>query len=295
MDERVNMVREPPAFGCMRSPTVVIPIHDAPEVLERCVESVLRHTPGTASILAIDDASSDPAVSEVLERASEIRSNLDIRRNHRQLGYIKTVNVGLSESRPQGAILLNSDTVVASGWYERLVAAGESSPSVATVTPVSNCAGPFSVPWSGHCASLPVGISVDEFAALVERVSPGSRPRAPTGHGFCMYVRWEAIEVVGLFDDERFGRGYGEENDFCVRASRAGFIHLVEDSTFVYHEGGSSFGRWLKPLRKWLAYIRLCRLHPEYQGQVAEFLEHDPLAELRRRVLSELEQRGLPA
>ena len=57
-----------------------------------------------------------------------------------------------------------------------------------------------------------------------------------------MLMRREAIEVLGGFDEETFGQGYGEEVDFCLRASRLGFSHLVEDSTFVFHHGGVSFG-----------------------------------------------------
>ena len=57
-----------------------------------------------------------------------------------------------------------------------------------------------------------------------------------------MLMRREAIEVLGGFDEETFGQGYGEEVDFCLRASRLGFAHLVEDSTFVFHHGGGSFG-----------------------------------------------------
>ena len=67
-------------------------------------------------------------------------------------------------------------------------------------------------------------------------------PEVITGVGFCMYVTRQALDLCGLLDEETFGRGYGEEVDFCLRASRLGLRHLVEDSTFVYHRGGVSFG-----------------------------------------------------
>ena len=57
-----------------------------------------------------------------------------------------------------------------------------------------------------------------------------------------MYIRRAALADIGLFDAEAFGRGYGEENDFCLRASARGWRHLLACDTFVYHEGAVSFG-----------------------------------------------------
>jgi GT2 family glycosyltransferase len=57
-----------------------------------------------------------------------------------------------------------------------------------------------------------------------------------------MYVRRAALADIGAFDAESFGRGYGEENDFCLRASARGWRHLLACDTFVYHEGSVSFG-----------------------------------------------------
>ena len=39
----------------------------------------------------------------------------------------------------------------------------------------------------------------------------------------------------------RFGRGYGEENDFSMRAAGAGWRNVLAGDVFVYHEGAVSF------------------------------------------------------
>ena len=41
-----------------------------------------------------------------------------------------------------------------------------------------------------------------------------------------MLITRQALEAVGLFDPA-FGAGYGEENDFCMRASARGWRHLI--------------------------------------------------------------------
>ncbi len=83
---------------------------------------------------------------------------------------------------------------------------------------------------------------IDDCADFVREQSLGLRPEVITGVGFCMYVTREALDRCGPLDERDFGRGYGEEVDFCLRATRLGFRHLVEDATFVHHRGGVSFG-----------------------------------------------------
>jgi len=78
------------------------------------------------------------------------------------------------------------------------------------------------------------------FAHLVEEVSRREYPPLPTAVGFCMYIMRGVIEKVGTFD-ESFSPGYEEENDFCMRAYAAGYVIVLDDSTFVYHEGRVSF------------------------------------------------------
>ncbi len=52
----------------------------------------------------------------------------------------------------------------------------------------------------------------------------------------------EALEAVGVLDEVAFGKGYGEENDWCMRAIKAGFVNLLAEDVFVYHAGQISFG-----------------------------------------------------
>ena len=117
-------------------------------------------------------------------------------------------------------------------------------PDVATVTPLTN---------EGSLCTLPRSIidafdleterpRIDECAAFVACHSLSLLPEVIAGVGFCMYITREALDLCGLLDEATFGKGYGEEIDFCLRATRVGLRHLVEDSTFVYHRGGGSFG-----------------------------------------------------
>jgi len=74
---------------------------------------------------------------------------------------------------------------------------------------------------------------------------------------------------------DNFGKGYGEENDFCIRAQEAGWVNLHALDTFVRHAGGVSFGD-SKSARELQAMETLRRLHPQYDGEVQRFVQDDP-------------------
>jgi O-antigen biosynthesis protein len=106
----------------------------------------------------------------------------------------------------------------------------------------------------------------------------------PTGVGFCMYIRRETLDAIGAFDPV-FGLGYGEENDFCMRAAAAGYRNVLCDDAFVLHTGGSSFGDKRPDLARRNGAI-LVERHPNYDPLVRDFIAADPLRPLREFALS---------
>jgi GT2 family glycosyltransferase len=98
-----------------------------------------------------------------------------------------------------------------------------------------------------------------------------------------MYIRRACLDQVGEFDAANFGKGYGEENDFCLRASALGWKHLHALDVFVYHEGGASFKESRVALQaNALAAIR--RLHPGYEEMIRAFVQRDPARPYREAI-----------
>ena len=62
------------------------------------------------------------------------------------LGFVGTVNLGMQKHEGRDVVLLNSDTLVADGWLDRLITAAYSEKNIATVTPFSNNASIVSFP-----------------------------------------------------------------------------------------------------------------------------------------------------
>lgn len=220
---------------------IVVPIYDAVEDLEVCIERLRAHTPETIEVILIDDCSPDARIQDLLRTVSGEPRFL-VLANEKNLGFTGTVNRGLSEAGQADVIILNSDARVTPGWTEGLRAAASVRPNVATVTAMSDRAGAFSAPNIGNDNPLPLGVSEEDFARAFRSRSLRLYPEVPTGNGFCMYIRRAGLDALGPLDEEAFPRGYGEENDYCMRALRAGWINLIDDATYVFHERTKSFG-----------------------------------------------------
>jgi GT2 family glycosyltransferase len=251
---------------------VVVPVYKGKEETQRCIRSLLRNTDDIpAEILVVIDESPDAELVGWLEEVAA-EEKIKLIRNEKNLGFVASVNRGMAWAGRRDVILLNSDTEVPSGWMKRLAGHAYSAEKIGTVTPFSNNATICS--WPTHQGGdLPEGRSVDEIDAAFREGNCRRQVTVPTGVGFCMYLRRTCLDEVGLFDEISFGRGYGEENDFCMRAHKAGWRHLLACDLFVAHVGQTSFGKNRPELAK--AWETVCRLHPKYPHLIAKHIQTD--------------------
>jgi len=265
-------------------PVIVIPVFNAPEALSRCIAAAEGTVPREARVVVIDDASTDSNVQSILSACPLHWERIAHRRNR---GFVATANHGMERAGDADVLLLNSDTVPAGSWLERMTAALHSQPQVASVTPFTNNGEIASLP--EFCRPAPVPQDPQRWAAACLRAGPPQYPKIPTAVGFCMLLSRACLDRIGGFDTA-FGRGYGEENDWCMRADAAGWHHLLCDDAFVAHQGNASFG----PLGAGpggAAMQTLVDRHPEYPERIRTFIEADPIAPHRERVLAHLEGR----
>jgi GT2 family glycosyltransferase len=187
-------------------------------------------------------------------------------------------------------VLLNSDTLVTPGWLSGLQSCLASDERIGTATPWTNNGEIASFP--RFCQPNPIPGQLEALGRLVGNAIVPTYPEIPTAVGFCMAISRQAIDIIGYFDEQQFGRGYGEENDFSMRALNAGFRNVLCDAVYVAHHGGSSFGPiGLRPGEDSMA--RLLQKHPGYLQRVRDFIESDPLAVHRARLLEACAQAGI--
>ena len=255
---------------------IIVPVYRGLEDTRCCLESVLAATCKTHwRLIVINDCSPEAEVTDWLRTLAAKEPRIVLLENAENVGFVATVNRGMALSDDNDVLLLNSDTEVANDWLDRLQHAAYSSPRVATVTPFSNNATIFSYPRFCEVNEMPNGIDTAGLDALFAQHLSGQTTEVPTAMGFCMYLRRGCLQEVGLFDVANFGRGYGEENDFCVRAHEAGWTNLHALDIFVRHAGGVSFGN-SKSERELAAMQTLRRLHPTYEPDVHAYLQRDP-------------------
>jgi len=250
---------------------IVVPVYGAPALVARCLDAVIAHTTGRARLIVIDDASPDSKIPPLLARYAR-RANVSVLRNERNRGFTATANRGIAEAGRADVVLLNADTEVGPNWLTGLRRAAASADDIATVTAVSDNAGAFSVPELERENAMPARWTLEDTARALWHDAGHAYPTLPTGNGFCMYIRRTVIDAVGMLDEAAFPQGYGEENDFCQRASARGLRHLIAGNVYVRHERSASFGHDRRAQLGAAGMAVLRARWPNYESDVAATL-----------------------
>ena len=261
---------------------IVIPVYRGESETRACLESVLASpTRHPVEVVVVDDASPEPAISAYL-RALAAQGRITLIAHGENRGFVASVNEGMALHPGRDVTLLNSDTEVAPGWVDRILAHLEADPAIGTVTPFSTNATICSYPRTLQSNPMPPGETTASLDAAFALANPGRRIDIPTAVGFCMTISRRCLDKVGPFDHERYGLGYGEEVDFCMRAARAGFRNVLAGDVFVHHLGEVSFAGTGADRRE-KAQATVDALYPEFQQQLARFIPADPARMMRRR------------
>jgi glycosyltransferase involved in cell wall biosynthesis/GT2 family glycosyltransferase len=268
-----------PARVRASTPTVIIPVYNAYAAFEKCLEALQRHTPGLKALI-VDDASTDPRIAELLaESAGDM--GITVITNATNIGYTRSINLAITAAGDSDIVLLNSDAIVTPNWLDGLQLAALQRPDIGTVTAMSDNAGAFSFPEQGEANPLPAWIEPDEFARTMIQATGQCEPvEVPTGSGFCMYIKRALLNEIGLFDEAAFPRGYGEENDFCMRAMESGWTNMITPWSYVFHIRNASFGKEKDALIT-SGVAEVIRRYPDYAGRVGAAFGSESMHRLR--------------
>lgn len=255
---------------------IIIPVYNAFEELNKCIDSIEQHTDFTSShVILIDDVSTDYRIRPYLDSLE--KDKFTVFYNQSNQGFSANVNKGIESSEDNDVILLNSDTIVTRGWVEKLHECAYSDSSIGIAVPYTNsgtiCSIPY-YPYGGH--AIPANHSIDKFADIIEKHAPDKPPKLSDMVGFCAYIKRDVFNDIGLFDSRAFARGYGEDDDFAFRARLSGYQIVLCANVFIYHSGSVSFGEKSRS--------ELCRNHekivkeryPFHYKENQEFVSMNP-------------------
>ena len=262
---------------------VIVPVHKGLAATRRCLDSVLAAGSTTAfETVVVDDASPEPEITRLLDELAGA-NRITLLRNEQNLGFVRSVNRGMTLHADRDIVLLNSDTEVAGDWLDRIRRCVHAENDIGTATPFSNNATICSYPFYGWTGGVPGTLGLAALDRIFATTNAGKCVDLPTGVGSCLYIRRACLDQVGTFDAERFGRGYGEENDFCLRALAAGWRSVLAGDVFVYHEGAVSFAAERLD-RANSAQEALLKVHPDYMQRVRAFIAADSIKPLRESI-----------
>ncbi len=257
--------------------TIVLPVYNGFDVLGECLERVANHTMMDWHIIVIEDRSSDPRVWPLLKAwTQQHKPRATMVRNDVNLGFVGSVNRGLALAalRDAPVVILNSDVLLPQGWAARLLAPLADS-TIATVTPMSNNGEIFTVPVICAPYELRKG-EADDLDRVARQFDPlEGLVEAPTGVGFCMAVSMKFLAQIPQFD-RAFGKGYGEETDWCQKVRALNGRHVCTAALFVEHRGGVSFGSVAKQALLERNGAEISRRYPQYDREVRDFIRNDP-------------------
>ncbi|MBI3336590.1 glycosyltransferase [Candidatus Peregrinibacteria bacterium] len=252
-----------------RRVTVIIPAYNQLPTVRNCVASCKKYVDARHTILVIDDASAESNFARQIRITLEHMPNARYVRNTANLGFVKTCNRAVFDidATDNDILLLNADAELTEGSVEEMLSCLYLNDRTGVCCPRSNHATILSFPPLSEDPRTP-DLSYTQWNMLKNHLPRTAR--LPTGVGFCMMIRRELIKRFGLFDPI-YGKGYNEENDFCMRINRYGYSIVMANRAFVFHHDIPSF----TPAEK----IRLEERHsavlnerfPEYRRRVGEY------------------------
>lgn len=221
--------------------SVVVVTYNSAGTLDSCLGSVLLNLGPDDELIVVDNASQDRSVA-IARGWAERDKRVWVHASTDNLGFSKGVNVGLRASEGEYLVLLNPDTIVTTGWLERMRAhfRGDAYASrVGAVGPLSN----YVAGWQNVGEYLSHdrlrGASQEAVAAMLAAGGNSQGLETKLLIGFCMMVPRSVFEEVGLLDEDLF---LGMDDlDLSWRIRNAGYTLGVATDAFVYHEGQVSF------------------------------------------------------
>lgn len=261
---------------------IIIPVYNGYEFLEKLFDSLEQHTNPSHRLIVVNDCSPDSKVKPYLLKRLKKHENALFIDHEINQGFLKSVNEAYSHVLGN-FVLLNTDTEVPNFWLERLMYPIVHMKNIASTTPFTN---------SGEIASFPHfvadnkifdNMNVNQLDEIFRNISANNfYEEVPTGVGFCMGINYNLSKEIGMFAENTFGKGYGEENDWCQRAILKGYKNILVPNLFVYHKHGGSFTSEEKQELLKVNALKLLERHPNYGHDVNTYIQKDPHKTLRQ-------------
>ena len=227
--------------------SIVIVSWNTKDVLYDCLQSVYSQPCRIEfEVIVIDNASSDGSVDMVESEFPQAK----IIANTENRGFAAANNQGIAIAKGQYLLLLNSDTVVLDNAIAKTISFADVQPEAGVIgCRVLN--GDSSL--QPTCFMFPSLLNLLMASIYLYKIFQKNRffgrermmwwnrndvREVDVVDGCFMLVRHEAIEQIGIMDEQFFM--YSEETDWCYRFKQAGWKVLFTPVAEIIHFGGQS-------------------------------------------------------
>jgi glycosyltransferase involved in cell wall biosynthesis len=223
----------PPARRWTRGECVVcISVQSPPDEFALCLESVVGNTPAELTILVAETASSDPQIAALVASIGSGRDIVQLAPS--SAGQLASVAEALRLAAPADVVLIRSDCAVGPDWQQGLRRGAYSASHVASASALGNDAGILSVPERNQPNPFAAELTIMQASEAVGARALRLYPRLPAAVGRAVYLRRDALDLVGGFDSSLSGLEAAVV-DFSQRCLAAGLVQVAADDVYVYH------------------------------------------------------------
>lgn len=263
------------AGGDEASVDLVLTVRDTFDFIVPCLESLFANTDVPFRLFLNDNASTDSRTPDYLRAVRDRypdRVTLFLQKT--DLGFPDAVNLMLGQTT-NDVILVNADTLLPPNWTSRLLwPIRHSGERVASSAPFSTCTSTGGFPYARQDNELLPNMDTEAVDKIFQLARPATKWTTGYSSGFCMALSRKALDEIGLFDADTYRPAYGEESDWCYRASALGYKHILVSNLFVYHKHGVTFKRQLSTDREKLLQDHiniLMRRYPSFEHDLHSF------------------------
>jgi GT2 family glycosyltransferase len=235
-------------FAMPAKVSIVIVNWKTPELLAKCLRSIEKDAGFSQfEIHVVDNASCDQSLSILAKDFPYVKA----RANQDNIGFSKACNQVIPETKGESILLLNPDTVIDDNAISKLWQFMESNPQVGAVGPkVLNDDGTLQLACRRSFPTVSAALFRLTYLSIIfprhklfskynmTYADPSACIEVDALSGACMMVRRQAIDQIGLLDEDIFM--FGEDIDWCWRIKEASWQVYYLPQAVVYHTHGAA-------------------------------------------------------
>jgi GT2 family glycosyltransferase len=225
--------------------SIVIVCWNNKAYLEPCLESLYEaglHS--SFDVVVVDNGSTDGTQAMLHEKYPEVQ----LIENGQNVGLSRASNQGIKATQGRYVLLLNDDTLINAPSLDAIVEFLEAHPKAgAAGGRLLNEDGSFQAGYANFSSLHEEFMIATHLGELLWEGYPSHEDDSkirPVGwlSSACLLLRREALDQVGLLDEEYFI--YGDEADLQYRLQQAGWQAYYLPDAYTIHFGGRSMNRW---------------------------------------------------